>query len=222
MTATRTTTGLVLAALLALGMPGPAHAGQPSTHPAQGPAPATKLFIDSIKLSGGGCKKTATVDISPDNQAFTVMYSSYLAQAGPGLNPAAGKIKCTLSIRTVAAAGYSYRIASVTYRGFADVAVGAKGTVAAEFHTQGSPPRDMSLHAVPVGLGNFDFTDAGDSDSDWTKCGKDRKIDIGTEVRVDAGTSNKSLTSQVFMDSTDGTVDRRNDSTFRLLWQTCT
>ena len=52
------------------------------------PPPPDRIVIDSVAANGTGCPPgTASVAVSPDNTAFTVTYSNYLAQVWPGSAP---------------------------------------------------------------------------------------------------------------------------------------
>src|SRR5690349_8784033 len=46
-----------------------------------GPRPTDRIEIKVVKTNGSGCRAgSAEVAVSPDNTAFTVTYSTYLAQ----------------------------------------------------------------------------------------------------------------------------------------------
>ena len=52
--------------------------------PVADPPPTGQITIDVVTVNGSGCRiGTAAVAVSPDNKAFTVTYSEYLAQVGP-------------------------------------------------------------------------------------------------------------------------------------------
>jgi hypothetical protein len=49
------------------------------------PPPTDHIVIDVVTVNGSGCPPgSAAVAVSPDNTAFTVTYSQYLAQVGVG------------------------------------------------------------------------------------------------------------------------------------------
>ncbi|WP_228004598.1 DUF4360 domain-containing protein [Amycolatopsis sp. YIM 10] len=57
--------------------------GAPGTTP-----PPDHFTIDVVTVNGSGCPAgTAAVAVSPDNKAFTVTYSDFLAQVGVGATP---------------------------------------------------------------------------------------------------------------------------------------
>lgn len=74
--------GGAIAALFATALPGP----DPSSGIVD--PPPDKIVIKVATVNGSGCPQgTAAVAVSPDNTAFTVTYSDYLAQVGAPPNP---------------------------------------------------------------------------------------------------------------------------------------
>ncbi|MYY10947.1 DUF4360 domain-containing protein [Streptomyces sp. SID4919] len=51
----------------------------------------------------------------------------------------------------------------------------------------------------------------------WAPCGVKRNLNINTELRVSAGTSDRTRTSFMTVDSTDGSVN----TIYHLAWQQC-
>src|SRR5438128_1524976 len=82
--------------------------------------PPDRVVIDVVTANGTGCKpKSTAVAVSPDNTAFTVTYSDYLAQVGVGAKPADSKKRCNLNLRVRVPQGFTYAVAQADYRGFA-------------------------------------------------------------------------------------------------------
>src|SRR5512142_1289035 len=115
--------GLIGAALSAV----PAHAQGFLSSPT--PPPPDKIVIDVVTVNGSGCPAgTAAVAVSPDNTAFTVTYSQYLAQVGVGATATDFRKNCQLSLAVHVPQGFTFAIAEADYRGFASLAAGASGT----------------------------------------------------------------------------------------------
>jgi hypothetical protein len=181
----------------------------------RGGRPTERVVIEMVKVNGSGCRKdTATVAVSADNTAFTVTYSGYLVETG-------GKKKdqqkdCKLRLKVGVPKGFTYTISNVDYRGYARLETGATGRMGADYSFQGGK------QAVAV---NHPFTAPVDDDwqvsdtqtAGFEPCGKQRDLNIDTELDVGAGTSDPTTTSVVSMDSTDGAVQ----TTYHLTWQTC-
>lgn len=209
--------GLVLSLLGSLIPAAPA--GPVGTAAAEPPPPG-QVTIALVKVNGSGCKpRTAAVAISPDREAFTVTYSEYLVQAGPGSKPADAAKDCQLTVRLDIPAGYTYAVAHADHRGFAQLTGGASGMHRARYRVQSEPKPAFVEH--PFG-GPFDDnwlrTDVIDpAHRSWAACGKSRKLDIDTDLRVRADPARPQETNVMGMDSTDGSVDTR----YHLAWRRC-
>ncbi|QUQ66350.1 DUF4360 domain-containing protein [Kutzneria sp. CA-103260] len=185
------------------------------------PPPPDKIVIDVATVNGSGCPAgTAAVAVAPDNTAFTVTYSNYIAQVGVGAQPTDLRKNCQLNLRVHVPSGFTYAIAEADYRGFGHLEAGASGTERANYYFQGNAPTAYIAHNLN---GAFDddwqFTDTTDIASlIWEPCGQERNFNINTELRVAAGTSNtKTTTSFLSMDSTDGSIT----TTYHFAWKTC-
>ncbi|MEU0048347.1 DUF4360 domain-containing protein [Streptomyces sp. NPDC006184] len=194
--------------------------------PAQSPSPVfddpppDKIVIDVATVNGSGCPAgTAAVAVSPDNTAFTVTYSAYLAQAGGNSDPTAFRKNCQLNLVVHVPQGFTYAIASADYRGFASLQRGATGTQKASYYFQGSSSTVPRTH--PFGGPYNDDWQATDS-TDWAQlvwapCGVLRNFNINTELRVNAGTAAPDKVSFMTMDSTDGDIS----TVYHMAWKNC-
>jgi hypothetical protein len=193
--------------------------------PAQSPSsvfddpPPDKIVIDVATVNGSGCPAgTAAVAVSPDNTAFTVTYSNYLAQAGGNSDPTAFRKNCQLNLVVHVPQGFTYAIASADYRGFLSLQSGATATQKASYYFQGSSATVPMTHPYR-GPYNDDWqaTDTTDwAQMVWAPCGVLRNFNINTELRVNAGSSPAKV-SFMTMDSTDGDIS----TTYHFAWDHC-
>src|SRR3712207_8224202 len=107
--------GALLLVVPMLSSPAFAAPGKPSK-------PTDRVVIDTVKMKGSGCKKTATVAMSLDNTAFTVTYSSYVAEAGPDAGKGDGEKNCLLTLKLNVPKSHTYAIEGVVHRGYASLA----------------------------------------------------------------------------------------------------
>jgi hypothetical protein len=222
--AAKRASALVVAALLVLSLPAPAVGAPAAAAKKDKPPNGTTIVIKEVTAKGTGCTTASTViTISPDNEAFTITYGAYDVSAIGGAKPADVSKSCKITIRVLAPAGYSYAVAKIIYRGFAVIAAGASGMQQAKYHVQGTPERPLIEHPLPSLTDViFEHVDTIDpAQQSWSKCGKDRKIDIDTTLRVQAGTSARDDFSQVAMDSTDGEVKTLHPTRYALVWKAC-
>ncbi|WP_225821124.1 DUF4360 domain-containing protein [Streptomyces naphthomycinicus] len=197
-----------------------------SALPAQSPSsvfdnpPPDKIVIDVATVNGSGCPAgTAAVAVSPDNTAFTVTYSEYLAKAGGGSDPTAFRKNCQLNLVVHVPQGFTYAVASADYRGFASLQKGATGTQKASYYFQGSSNTVPRTHPF-TGPYNDDWQATDDTDWAqlvWAPCGVLRNFNINTELRVTAGTTSPDKVSFMTMDSTDGDIS----TVYHLAWKEC-
>ncbi|MFJ9906234.1 DUF4360 domain-containing protein [Streptomyces sp. NPDC101152] len=206
--------GGAVAALLTTALP--AH----TTSPVFDNPPPDKIVIDVATVNGSGCPQgTAAVAVSPDNTAFTVTYSQYLAQAGGNSDPTAFRKNCQLNLIVHVPQGFTYAIASADYRGFLSLQPGASATQKASYYFQGSPNTVPKTHPFS-GTYNDDWqaTDSTDwAQLVWAPCGVERNFNINTELRVNAGTTNPDKVSFMTMDSTDGSIS----TIYHMAWKQC-
>ncbi|WP_280701413.1 DUF4360 domain-containing protein [Kitasatospora sp. GP82] len=183
--------------------------------------PPDRIVIDVATVNGSGCPAgTAAVAVSPDNTAFTVTYSNYLAQVGLDAKPTDFRKNCQLDLNVHVPQGFTYAIASADYRGFAHLEPGATGTEKANYYFQGDPQTSSLSHQFNGGLdNNWQATDSVDVASlVFAPCGEERNFNINTELRVSAGTSDPTRTASFMtMDSTDGNIN----TTYHLAWKQC-
>ncbi|WP_328772160.1 DUF4360 domain-containing protein [Streptomyces sp. NBC_00286] len=209
--------GGAIAALLATAFPAQASS---SSSPVFDDPPPDKIVIKVATVNGSGCPRgTAAVAVSPDNTAFTVTYSDYLAQVGGGAPSTAFRKNCQLNLIVHVPQGFTYAIASVDYRGFASLQRGASGTQKASYYFQGSPDTASRSHPFSGPYeDNWQATDETEwAQLVWAPCGVERNFNINTELRVNKGTSPANSTSFMTMDSTDGDIS----TIYHLAWKEC-
>lgn len=201
-----------------------AWAASPQTTRADTPPPG-EVTLDLKGVNGSGCPKgTTDVTVAGDKTAFTVTYQKYQAQVGPDAKPIETRVFCQLAMVAHIPQGFTYAIASADYRGFAHLAPGAHGLEKNSYYFQGQPKTADREHPIAgaefeTDLGdNWQFTDTTDvADLVWEPCGKNVNVNVKTELRVAAGTSDPGSTSIINMDSTDFAFS----TVFQIAWKEC-
>ncbi|MBT2387643.1 DUF4360 domain-containing protein [Streptomyces sp. ISL-11] len=183
--------------------------------------PPGRITIDVVAVNGSGCPAgSAAVAVASDNTAFTVTYSRYLAQVGVDAKPTDFRKNCQLGLNVHVPQGYTYAIAKADYRGFAHLERGATGLERAGYYFQGMSHTTFASHrfAGPVS-DNWQTTDITDAEAlVFAPCGTQRILNVNTELRVSAGTSDPSTTNSFMaMDSTDGSVN----TLYHFAWKEC-
>jgi hypothetical protein len=209
------TLGLFASTLLA----GPASAEGFMSLPV--PPPSDRIVIDLVTVNGSGCPAgTAAIAVSPDNTAFTVTYSNYMALIGVGSTTTDWRKNCQLNIVVHVPQGFTYAVSQVDYRGFASLASGASAIERANYYFQGQSQTVYSSHTFAGPFGDdWQTTDNVDMAAlVYAPCGVLRNLNINTELRTMAGTSNPAkTTSFISMDSTDGAIN----TVYHFSWAQC-
>jgi len=214
----------MLSAVVAALMAASTIASPVSTNGWNSPPPPDRFVIDIVNVLGSGCPKdTSAVAVSDDNSAFTVTYSTYTALVGVGAGPLDARKNCQMGVKVHAPQGFTYGIAQADYRGFTHLEKGASGLERANYYFQGNSPTAFIEHPLTAPSGmverDWQFTDRTEVGSIVFKnCGEERNLNINTELRASAGSSDpKKTTSFVTMDSTDGSIT----TAYHFAWKTC-
>jgi hypothetical protein len=183
--------------------------------------PPDRIVIDVVTVNGSGCRPgTAAVATAPDNTAFTVTYSEYLAQVGVGSKPTDFRKNCQLNLLIHVPQGFTYAIAKADYRGFAHIQRGAFARQQANYYFAGDSATARSPHTIRGPISNdWQVTDTRTvAELVWSPCGVSRNLNVNTDLRVYAGSSNpNTTTSFITMDSTDGSVN----TIYHFSWKRC-
>ena len=193
----------------------------PATPAVAAPPPPNKMVLDIVGVNGSGCpQSTVGVQVSPDNTAITITYSNYLAQVGVGASPLDFRKNCQIAMNVHVPQGFTYAIAKADYRGFVHLESGASGYEAANYYFQGESQNARVQHNF-FGPRDGDWTTtdvAGVASLSFLPCGEMRNLNVNTELRVNAGTSDtRTKTSMLTMDSTDTSLT----TVYHLAWKKC-
>ncbi|WP_187438114.1 DUF4360 domain-containing protein [Actinomadura decatromicini] len=166
-----------------------------------------------------GCQLSGYA-LGADATAFTVTYSRYQARAGGG-SPSAGRwMRCVTALRIHPPSGYTYGLERTDYRGSADLAAGATGTLKARSYFPDRadlPVRDILALNGPYS-GNWTAADETLPDQVvYQPCGEIRSLFLHSELAVDSGSSDPSKVSVMSMDGADGSLK----ATYHFAWKTC-
>ncbi len=185
-----------------------------------GGPPSGSITIDKLKVAGTGCRDSTTVvAVSPDREAFTVIYGAYIAVAGGGASASEKQKKCSITVRLNVPAGFTYAVGQTDHRGYAHLEPGASAVQSARYAFQGQGPPTRTEYPIPALLSDsWQVTDViPERARVYGACGKDRRFDIDTELRITSTGGATAPASTVAMDATDGVFS----STYRLTWKRC-
>jgi len=187
---------------------------------ADGPDPGT-IHIKKLSWAGSGCAPgTAVADLSNDAMAFTLIFSEFLAQIGPDIPLSEARKNCQVNVLLHVPQGFTFAVFAADYRGFANLARGAKGMQKAIYYFQGDSPQSSSWRTFRGAMDN-DWQLHDELDEAflvWSPCGVSRSLNINTQVRLEKGTASSSSSSIMTMDSEDLSIRQ----VFHIRWRRCT
>jgi hypothetical protein len=199
---------------------GPAHAAWDDDVDTSA-TPPDAVMITAGTSNGSGCPgNTARVTALPNNTGFTVTYRTpYLAHAGIGARPTDFRKFCQVNLQVTRPEGYTYAIAAGWHRGFASVLPGATGMQRWQYYFQGAPLTEAISHTFTGPYSDdWSFNDRIDVERQvWAPCSGQRNLNVHTELRASAGTSDPATASFLAPDWSDNDAD----AAYRFVWKRC-
>lgn len=182
-----------------------------------GPNP-DEVHIAGIVYAGSGCPAGSVAEmVAPDAKSFTLLFDSYIAEAGPGIPRRENRKNCQIAVDLRFPQGWSYTIFEVDYRGYANLDSGTQGVQRTDYYFQGSyqTATMQSTFRGPFD-DNYQIRDTlGLSALVWSPCGATRAINLNTQVRVAATGYRRALMT---IDSIDGELEHRYGIQWRRCW----
>lgn len=97
-----------------------------------------EVTISGISFAGSGCPAgTVAGQLSNDLTTVTLLYDSFVAQAGKGITPSEYRKNCQLNVKLLYPQGWQFSIFKADYRGYAYIPEGATGTCKATYYFSG-------------------------------------------------------------------------------------
>jgi hypothetical protein len=177
--------------------------------------------IRSFTHGGSGCpERSVGANITADGRILTVLYDKYVATVGPAVAVAEKRKNCTLTVEMEFPQGFSFSVADVDFRGFADLGAGLVGTQRASYYFAGfRPGREPEFRTVLRGPYNDNYSrrdSLGLLAAVWSPCGAIAPLVIRTSVDIN-NQRNLTGTGLMSVDTTDLTVRQ----IYHLRWRRC-
>jgi hypothetical protein len=184
---------------------------------AQEDAPSN-FRINNIRSNGTGCPLgTVAVNISTDQQAFTLSFSEFFAEVSPALGQTQRK-NCRVVFDTEQDSGWEYTIFAVTYRGFAALDTGVRGAQDLTFGAIGKKSRTTMNLVGPYDDNYINSQEVPVSTLKWSGCNngnKQKDFAIDAVLTLQAPDTN---TQGLF---TVDTVDGEARQEYEVIWREC-
>ncbi len=189
---------------------------------AQALVPSGPVVIKRISANGTGCPAgTVSTNISDDKQAFTLTFSEFVAEAGPGLASSVGRKNCILTATLGVPVGWQYSVGSFFYRGFMGLDLGIRATHSTSYFFAGVG-RQGTFQSTKDGAYSSDyvFSDkVGLASVNWSDCNAERDLNINTSIRV--SNTNPALYPNAQGLITNDSIDGEIKQVFGLTWRRC-
>jgi hypothetical protein len=177
------------------------------------------VTVRNITYAGSGCPAGSVAqNLSPDLQAFTLLFDSFVAEGGPGIPFSEKRKNCQINVDLAFPNGWSYTIFDVDYRGYMSLESGTTGEQKSTYYFQGDS-RQVPLSTKYYGPrdGDYHIRDTLALNAVvWSPCGATRSVNVNAQVRVDTG-SNRNARALLTLDSIDGVVKH----IYGIRWRRC-
>jgi hypothetical protein len=180
-----------IATLAILSFSGVAAADSLTSAAADVAPPSGVITLDVVTVNGSGCPAgTASVRMLPDNTGFRIFYTDFIARDGAGIAPTEFRQNCQVNVVVHSPQGYTFAVASASYRGRASLRNGATALHRTNYYFQGSADNNVVDHRFSGPLSGTWYTlnAAPVEELVYAPCGEDKNLNINTELRVDSPT----------------------------------
>lgn len=174
-----------------------------------------QVSLGQPAYGGTGCPAgSASVTLSPDNTALSILFDSYVAEAGNGRR--VDRKSCNISVPVHVPQGYSVSVFQVDYRGFNSVPRGGQARFDAEYFWAGA--RGPRISRTFVGPYNDVYTVSDGliaSAMVWSPCGASVNLRVNTSMMAQTNARQEQTLATVdSADITSGVI-------YHLQWRRC-
>ncbi len=173
------------------------------------------IRLGDPQYGGSGCPAgSASVALTDDQKALSILFDQYSAQAGDGVS--LDRKSCNLAIPVHVPQGYSLAVYEVDYRGFASVPRGAQGRFNVEYFFAGATgPRSAQVFNGPTDRDFLIEHNLGVEAVIWSRCGEDVILRVNSSLL--ARTNRNQDPTLMSIDS----ADLKSRLVYHVQWKRC-
>ena len=175
--------------------------------------------IRDMTYNGSGCPiGTIANVISEDRKAFTLLFDSFFAEAGPGLSLRDARKNCQITVDLDYPEGWTFALATFDYRGYAYMDERITATHSASYYFQGQAQTfTKSRDFVGIYEADYNFRDYVPLDAlNWAPCGAKRALNVNSAIKIN-NRANRRGEALMTVDSIDGEFGAYHG----LVWRRC-
>lgn len=166
------------------------------------------MKIQYVQANGSGCPAgSAYIDVSPDQQVFTAIFSEFQAAIGPTVSVTERNKYCAMVVKVSVPAGWQYSVFKAKYEGWYDLQKGVNLRQTSKYWFQGNPSLSFTSQFQGPRSGAFNYEDVMGVTS-WSPCGGTRNMVINANLVLN-NSSNPSGMGLAGIDSIEGQYDLR-------------
>ncbi|MGI0119389.1 DUF4360 domain-containing protein [Zooshikella sp. RANM57] len=183
--------------------------------------PHGQVYVKDITYGGSGCPQGSVgVSVADSGLNFGVSFDEYIAGIGPDFSRADKRKNCDLRVNLHVPSGYSYTIADVNYRGYADLDRGIIGKFKTNYRFQGERLEAGFVQSTrgPVSE-DILVSDSLDLEAFvWSACGATAPVVLQTKLQLAKTRMAASDAGGVLgVDSIEGKLTHE----YSLVWRRC-
>lgn len=179
-------------------------------------AQADTLQLGVPAYGGTGCPAgSASVSLSPDQTQISMLFDSYVVQAGNGV--AFDRKNCNIAVPVHVPQGFSVAVFGIDYRGFTGLPAGGRANLSVDYFlaSGGRGVHTSKTFMGPQATDYLKHDDLGVESIVWTACGADTILRANTSMLVQTNASSQQAMATV--DSAD--IDA--GLIYHLQWRRC-
>lgn len=177
-----------------------------------------EVTIEEVGYAGNGCPAgSASVVLATDKKSVSVLFDTYIAEAGGQDQGTFDRKKCDLAFSLKVPNGLSVALLNADYRGFTDLPPRAKATLTRDYFFAGTTGPRLTDSWSGKRSQDFTVTDnMGLMSTTYSACGADVILRSKTAATVRTSRGQEAMVSVDSADLTSKTVFRYNFS-----WKQC-
>jgi hypothetical protein len=173
------------------------------------------ITLGNPGYGGTGCPaNSASVSLSPDQSALSILFDQYVVEAGNGRTM--DRKSCNIAIPVHVPQGYSISVFQVDYRGFNSLPAGARSMFNVEYFFAGSRGVRQTKSFFGPAADLYELTDNLTAEAVvWSACGADTNLRVNTSMLVQTNRARQQAMATV--DSADVTAGL----VYHVSWRRC-